>query len=155
MRYVIRALKYFVQVSVTMALILALLMLAGLVSSDINVAFREGWRSVGIIAALFGAVSAFYPLFGYSRRMVNASGEPGLHRNPIMETMQARGYILESEGADGSMYFRLRSIPSRIFRIWEDKVSITPVLGGFTVEGLTRDITRIAGNLEFKLRQND
>lgn len=155
MRYVVRAVKYFIQVSITMALILGILMALGLVSTDVNVAFQQGWRSIGIIAILFGVVSGIYPLFGYSKRTVNAKGEPAGHRSAIIGTMESRGYTLEKEADDGAMSFRLRSIAARIFRFWEDRVSISPVLGGFTVEGLTRDITRIAGNLEFKLRDND
>lgn len=155
MRYVIRAVKYFVQVSLTMAVILLILMAAGLISTDINVAFQSGWRSVGIIAILFGAVSGIYPIFGYSKRTVNAKGAPQEHRSVIIDTMEARNYKLEKEADDGSLYFRLRSIPAQIFRLWEDRVSITPVLGGFQVEGLTRDITRIASNLNYKIKQND
>ena len=155
MRYVIRAVKYFVQVSLTMAIILLILMAAGLISTDINVAFQNGWRSVGIIAILFGVVSGIYPLFGYSKRMVDVKGEPGEHRAAIIDTMEEKGYKLEKEADDGGLQFRLRSIPARIFRIWEDRVSIIPVLGGFQVEGLTRDITRIAGTLNYKLKQND
>ncbi|MBO4435062.1 MAG: hypothetical protein J5769_06410 [Bacteroidales bacterium] len=155
MRYIIRALKYFVQVSVTMGLILLILMAAGLVSTDVNVAFQHGWRSVGIIAVMFGVVSAIYPVFGYSKRMVNAKGEPATHRDAIIGTMESRGYKLEKEADDGSLYFRLRSFAAQLFRLWEDRVSINPVLGGFTIEGLTRDISRIASNLEFKINRND
>ena len=155
MRYVIRAVKYFIQVSLTMTVILLILMAAGLISTDINVAFQNGWRSVGIIAILFGVVSGIYPVFGYSKRTVDAKGAPEEHRSDIIGIMEERGYKLEKEADDGSMYFLLRSIPARIFRLWEDRVSITPVLGGFTVEGLTRDITRIAGNLNYKLKRND
>lgn len=155
MRYVIRAVKYFVQVSLTMAIILLILMAAGLISTDINVAFQNGWRSVGIIAILFGVVSGIYPLFGYSKRTVDAKGDPGEHRAVIIDIMEEKGYKLEKEADDGGLYFRLRSIPARIFRIWEDRVSIIPVLGGFQVEGLTRDITRIAGTLNYKIKQND
>ena len=67
MRYVIRAVKYFVQVSLTMAIILLILMAAGLISTDINVAFQNGWRSVGIIANNSAS--------GASRRAFSASGK--------------------------------------------------------------------------------
>lgn len=155
MRYFIRAVKYFVQVSLTMTVILLILMAAGLVSKDINIAFQRGWVSIGLIAIIFAVVSGVYPLFGYNKRMVNARGEPSEHRGTIIDTMKDRGYELEKEADDGNMYFRLRSISSRIFRIWEDRVTITPVLGGFTVEGLTRDITRITSNLEYNINNND
>ena len=59
MKYLVRALKYFVQISLIMALILGALMLSGVISKDINVAFQKGWTSVGYIALMFAGVSAF------------------------------------------------------------------------------------------------
>lgn len=155
MKYVIRAVKYFIQISVTMSLILAILMLAGLVSSDINVAFRDGWKSVGLILGMFAVVSAVYPRFGYGRRSINAKGEPSEHTQTIKDAMHQRGYELEKELPDGTMCFRLRSIAARIARVWEDRITISPELGGFSAEGLSRDLARVASNLNYTLRGND
>ena len=47
MKYIVRACKYFVTVSLTLALVLGVLMLIGAVSTDINVLFKEGWKSLG------------------------------------------------------------------------------------------------------------
>ena len=70
MRYIIRALKYFIQISFIFAAIIGVLMLAGWVSTDINIAIRGGWRSVGYIALIFAAFSCLYPRLGYTRRIV-------------------------------------------------------------------------------------
>lgn len=155
MKYVIRALKYFIQISVTMSLILGILMLAGLVSSDINIAFREGWKSVAIILGMFAVVSAVYPRFGYGRRSINAKGEPSEHIPAIKEAMNERGYDLEKELPDGSLCFRLRSVAARFARVWEDRITISPELGGFSAEGLNRDLARVASHLNYTLRGND
>ena len=68
--------------------------------------------------------------------------------------MEERGYTLESEN-DGTMTFRSRSVLNRIFRLGEDRVTVTKTLGGFEVEGLARDIVRIVFALEYKLRDPD
>ena len=61
MRYLIRAFKYFIQITVIMTVVIAALMLLGLVSRDIGVAFRQGWKSIGYILLMFAGVSAVYP----------------------------------------------------------------------------------------------
>ncbi len=57
MKYLRRALKYFIRMAFLVVVIIGVLMAAGLVSSDINIAFRDGWRSVGMIAAILGGIS--------------------------------------------------------------------------------------------------
>lgn len=153
MTYLRRACKYFLQITLTMALILGVLMLLGIVSSDINVAFTRGWNSVWIILGLFAGVSAIYPLFGYSRRRIDAPGEPVLLSPAILQAMQRRGYRLESE-REGVMTFRLVSPLNRLTRLFEDRITLQPVLGGLEAEGLTRDLARAVSSIEHQLREN-
>ena len=146
MKYLVRALKYFVQISLIMALILGALMLSGVISKDINVAFQKGWTSVGYIALMFAGVSAFYPLFGYTRRRIVAPGDPAEYRSLIQEAFRDRGYLPDGEGT-----FRSASTWMRITRLWEDRITVTPILGGFELEGLTRDLARVASSIEHRI----
>ena len=146
MKYLVRALKYFVQISLIMTLIIIALMLSGLISKDINVAFQKGWTSVGYIALMFAGVSAFYPLFGYTKRRITAPGDPAEYHTLIREAFQDRGYIPDGEGA-----FRSASTWQRISRLWEDRITVTPILGGFELEGLGRDLVRVAGSIEHRI----
>lgn len=152
MRYLIRALKYFVQVSVFMALILGVLMLLGLVSRDVNVAFQHGWTSVGYIALMFAAVSAVYPYFGYTRRRVPLQGDPADSWDLVEEAFRSRGYVREDGTDAGSRTFRLASPVARAFHLWEDRITVTPVLGALELEGLGRDLVRVVSSLEMRLR---
>ena len=154
MRYIIRAVKYFVQISIIMALTLVILMALNLVSWDVNVAFTNGWRSVALIAGMFAVVSAVYPKFGYGKRQVVAAGDPAQYKDDIKVAMDARDYKFVREEEGGAMVFQLRSPFARAFRLWEDTVTIAPVLGGFEVEGLSRDIARIASSLTYKFRND-
>lgn len=152
MRYIIRAVKYFVYICVLVAIILAVLVLLKLVSPDINVMFRNGWKSVGLIAAMFAGVSAFYPLFGYTKRLAAVLGEIDGLREDVVKYMEAKNYFLESEN-DGKMVFRSRSFLTKL--IWDDRITIEKGLGGFYVEGSSREVTKIVSGLEFKFRNLD
>lgn len=152
MRYLIRAVKYFVYICVLVAVLLLILVLFKVVSSDINVMFRYGWKSVGLIAAMFAAVSAFYPLFGYSKRLATVLGElDGLHKD-VISYMETRNYSLVSEDGE-KMTFRSRSFIQRL--IWDDRITIEKGLGGFYVEGISKEVVKIVSGLEYKFRNPD
>jgi len=151
MRYVIRAVKYFIYISVIVIILMAILVMLGYVSSDIDVMFRNGWKSVGLIAAMFAAVSAFYPRFGYTRRTVNAAGEFKELRGPVVSFMEDHGYRLEKEEGE-DMSFRRNSTWIRIVRVGEDRISVTRCLGGFELEGPSKDVMPLASGLEFKFQ---
>ena len=142
MRYVIRALKYFLQVSILVSLVVGALMLTGLVSKDISVAFKDGWKSIGYIAIMFACVSAVYPRFGYGKREILIPGEFSEIKDEVIRRMSIRGYI--PEDIDGeNITFRLSSTYGRIFRLFEDRITFERSLGGFTAEGLSRDLVRV------------
>lgn len=154
MKYLIRSVKYFLYITVVITLILCILVLLKMVSPDINVMFKNGWKSVGLILGMFAAVSAIYPMFGYTKRLATVLGDFAELRNGVVEYMESRGYALETESEE-KMTFRSRSVMNRIFRVWEDRITLEKVLGGFYVEGLSRDITRIVAGLEYKFRNPD
>ena len=68
MTHLRRSLKYFIQICLLFGLIIAILMLSGMVSKDISVAFQHGWTSVWWILALFAVMAIVYPSFGYQKR---------------------------------------------------------------------------------------
>lgn len=150
MKHIRRALKYFIQVVVIFSVIIGALMAAGLVSPDVNVAFRNGWHSVGYIFGLFFVVSMVYPFFGYGKRTIRANGEPSEYRSAIEEAMKERGYVLEKE-ENGVLRYRLTSMVAKVARLWEDAVTITPSLGGFEAEGLMRDLARAVSSIDHKI----
>ena len=151
MRYLIRAFKYFIQITVIMTVVIAALMLLGLVSRDIGVAFRQGWKSIGYILLMFAGVSAVYPYFGYVRRSVALNGSFAELRDGILEVMKARGYELEKEDGE-NLAFRLASPTARIARLWEDRLTFTRELGGYSIEGLNKDLVRVANALQYRFR---
>ena len=155
MTYLRRACKYFIQICLIFIVIIGALMAFGFVSKDVAVAFQKGWTSIGYIAALFAAMSAAYPAFGYGKRKIRAQGDPAEHREAILEAMEARGYRLEKELPEGGLRFRLSSGVARAARIWEDAVTIEPMLGGFQAEGLVRDLSRVVMAIDHKINHNE
>jgi hypothetical protein len=156
MTYIRRALKYFIQICLLFGLIIGILMLSGMVSKDVSVAFQHGWTSVGWILGLFAAMSLAYPFFGYQKRKIQVKGDPALAKDGIVEALKIRGYVLDNE-QDGALSFKLASPVARAFRMWEDRITLTPVLGGFEVEGLSRDLVRVVSSIEhyFRDKGND
>ena len=154
MKYLIRSVKYFVYICVFVFIALLVLVLLGFVSSDIDVMFQQGWKSVGYIALMFAVVAAFYPMFGFKKRLAGALGDFADLRPGALAYMEEHGYVLESEN-DQVMTFRYRSFINRLFRMFEDRITLEKTLGGLEVEGLTRDVTRIVYGLEYKQRQPD
>ena len=156
MTYIRRALKYFIQISLILAVILLILMASGMVSWDMNIAFQHGWKSVWWILAAFAAMSLAYPFFGYQKRKINVVGDPADYKDGIAQALATRGYVLEND-RDGALTFRLSSPVNRAARMWEDRITLTPVLGGFEAEGLSRDLVRVVSSIEqyFRNHGND
>ncbi len=146
MTYLRRAVKYFLQITLLFVAIIGVLMLSGMVSKDVSVAFRNGWTSIAYIFGLFAVMSAAYPFFGYGKRNIRAGGDPAEIWPAIDAAMEARGYVKEGEGR-----YHLASAINRAARLWEDTITITPVLGGFQAEGLVRDLSRVVMSIDHKI----
>ena len=154
MTYLRRAFKYFIQMTLLVAIIIGALMMTGYVSKDITVAFQRGWTSVWWILAIFTVMALAYPFFGYQKRLIKVNGDPALAKPGIVEALKGRGYALKSD-KDGMLKFQLTSPVNRIFRFWEDTITLTPNLGGWEAEGLARDLVRVVSSIEYYFRNNE
>ena len=154
MTYIRRAIKYFIQTCLLLTIIIGILMLSGMVSKDISVAFSHGWTSVWWILAIFAVMALAYPFFGYQKRTIRVNGDPAQARDGIVEALKIRGYVLESD-ADGVLKFHLSSPVNRAFRFWEDTITLSPVLGGWQAEGLSRDLVRVVGSIQYYFRNRE
>ena len=153
MTYLRRALKYFIQMTLLVAIIIGALMMTGYVSKDITEAFHGGWTSVWWILAIFAVMSLAYPFFGYQKRQIRVNGDPALAKPGIVEALKGRGYALKSD-TDGVLKFQLTSPVNRFFRFWEDTITLTPNISGWEAEGLSRDLVRVVSSIEYYFRNN-
>lgn len=147
MKYIIRSLKYFCYLVIILALILVALVLTGFVEADLSKMFIHGYDSLWQMALIMLAFALIYPRFGFSKRLARISGSPEELRPDILRVMEVLGYRLESE-KEGTFCFRRRSGLSRALKMWEDRITVSPSAGGFEVEGLTRDLTRVVSALD-------
>ena len=150
-----RAFKYFIQLTLLFAVIIGILMLSGMASKDMNTAFRHGWQSVEMILGAFALMSLLYPFFGYAKRSIKAEGDPAAYWKTIDEAMALRGYVQAGETEEGGKKYKLSSAVNRAARLWDDTITINPVLGGFQAEGLNRDLVRVVMLLDRKLNHYD
>jgi len=151
MTYLRRAFKYLVQICIIFVVIIGALMLTGYISSDVSVAFQQGWKSIAYIAGMFAVVSLAYPFFGYGKRTIHAKGDPAEYWARIDAAMASRGYEKAGETQNGGYRYHHTSTYMRVMRLWEDNITIDPVLGGFQAEGLVRDLARIVSAIDHKI----
>jgi hypothetical protein len=148
MKYIVRVLKYFVFITVVMALILLVLALLGYVEKDVDSMFRNGWKSIWQIALMFLAVAALYPRFGFCKRGAIIPGAYEDIRPGLVRYMAGRGYEIEKEEGE-NLSFRLKSPLQRFLKLlFEDRITFTRDRAGFYVEGRTKDVVRIVSGLE-------
>ena len=96
--------------------------------------------------------SAVYPKFGYVTRKVSIPGEWAEVGPQVKEFFRERGdYVIESE-EEGKIFLRSNSRAVRIARLWEDRITVTFVLGGVEMEGPAKDLNRIVSAFEYRLR---
>lgn len=155
MKYFIRSVKYFFYLIAILAIIVVVMILAGFVEADLSKIFINGYDSLWQIALIMAVFAAIYPRFGFSSRMAHVGDSPEEIGAAIEKVMDLQGYRLEKTLDGGAKSFIKRSPLSRAFKMFEDRIQITPCAGGLEVEGLTKDLVRVVSGLEAALRSDE
>lgn len=150
MKYIIRAIKYFFYFAFITSAIVVALVLIGAVEGDINEIFDGGYTALWKIAAFFAIVAAVYPKVGFIRREIPVSRDWDDIKEETIGYFRDRRYILESENGN-TVTFRCRDIASRISKMYEDRIIITQTQDGWVMEGLRKDVLRLAAGWEHRL----
>lgn len=141
MKYLVRAIKYYLYLIIVLALVLAVLVAFNFAEGDISTMFVHGYDSLWQIALMLAALAALYPLMGYSSRDLSLPGSDEEVKPLVLKAMEAREYKLKSD--DGQcIKFIKRSPLDRTVKMWEDTLTFTRTAGGYTVEGRTKDAVR-------------
>ena len=154
MRYIARAVKYFIYFFILLALLLGIMIVFKLTGGGIESIFKEGWTSVGKIAILFALVSSVYPLFGFVKKTAIIPGEYAQIKDDVIRFMQEKGYKLEKEEGE-NLTFRYRGAVGRLLKMYEDRLTFTRSFSGFEIEGLRKDVIRIVYGLESAFRNDN
>ena len=150
MKYTIRAIKYFFYFAIITTAIVLALVLIGAVEGDINQIFEGGYSALWKIAAFFAVVAAVYPKVGFITGDVPVSRDWNDIREETIGYFRDRRYILESENGN-TITFSCRDIASRISKMYEDRIVITKTDEGWVMEGLRKDVLRLAAGWEHRL----
>lgn len=154
MKYIVRSIKYFFYFALLTSAIVYALVLIGAVEGNIESIFRGGYDALWKMAAFFAAVAAVYPALSFIRRDIPAAGEFSAHKEVIKEYMRGRGYVVENE-SDDSISFRMKGIAGRLTKLYEDRIVISSGCGAILVDGLRKDVIRIAAGLEARLEAQE
>ena len=146
MKYTIRAIKYFFYFAFFSTAIILALVFIGLVDGDINAIFENGTNDLWKIATFFALVAAVYPNLAFITRQMPLEEDREAAREHIKEFMKMRRYDLESETAEG-ITFRFHSLAGRLSKMNEDRITIKWNEEGYTIEGLRKDVLRLAAGL--------
>lgn len=154
MKYFVRSVKYFFYFAfITTAIVLALV-LVGAVEGNIESIFEGGYSALWKIAVFFALVAAVYPKVGFIKREIPVNREWDEIRDEVIEYFRDRRYVPESEEA-GKITFRFKDVAGKISKMYEDKLTLTRTPEGYELEGLRKDVLRLAAGLEHRLNPND
>ena len=150
MKYFIRAVKYFFYFAFLTTAIVLVLVATGMASGDINELFEGGYNALWKMAIFFAIVGAVYPKLGFISRKIYVQKSKDEIRDAAVEYMSERSYGFESETPD-SMTFRYRGTIGRLTRMYEDRIILTRTEDGYIMEGLRKDVMKLATGLEYRL----
>ena len=147
MKYTVRAIKYFFYFAILTSLIITALVLIGAVEGNINAIFEGGTQALWKIAIFYAAIAAVYPKVGFINREVNVNRGWSEIREEAISFFQDRRYELESETPD-KITFRIKGVHGKLSKMYEDRITVTIVPGGYEFEGLRKDVLRLAAAFE-------
>ena len=150
MKYFIRAVKYFFYFAFLTTAIVLVLVATGMASSDINELFEGGYNALWKMAIFFAVVGAVYPKLGFISRKIYVQKGKDEIRDAAVEYMSERSYGFENETSD-SITFRYRGTLGRLTRMYEDRIILTRTEDGYIMEGLRKDVMKLATGLEYRL----
>lgn len=151
MKYIIRALKYFLYIAILLTIFVFLLYAFKFVGGSVDEIFRNGTKSIWQIAIIVGVFSVIYPSLGYGTRKAIIMGKYEQIRPGVIEVMEAGGYKLEKEEGENLSF--VKSSPfKRLLSMYEDRLRFTRSMTGFEIEGRVKDLVRVISLLETRFR---
>lgn len=151
MRYFIRSVKYFFYFAILTSLILAALVITGMAEGDIETMFEGGYTAIGKMIGFFAVVAAVYPKVGFIKKHIIY--DKGWKEAEAVIVSYMREHNFDPEATSGqTATFRHRSVAGRISRMLEDRITVSfNEDGSFEMEGLRKDVYRLATGIEYRL----
>lgn len=154
MKYLIRSIKYFFYFALLTTLFLSLFVISGTVEGNIESMFEGGYDALWKIAMIFAVAAGVYPKLGFIRREVSCQGDWNEISGIVTEFFNGHHFQTETR-SDNGMTFRYKGFAGRLSRMYEDRITLTRTEEGFELEGLRKDVLRMAMTLEYRLNPQD
>lgn len=153
MKYLVRSVKYFFYFSIITSLVLLALVYTGMAESTVEGSLKGGYNDLWKMGLFFVAVAAVYPKLAFINRKLYLGDAPDMEPT-VIDFMRERRYVLESQ-TETTMTFRLKGIGPRMIKMCEDRITISRTLDGYYMEGLRKDVLRLASGLEYKFQDKE
>lgn len=143
MRYLIRAVKYFLAFCV---LYVGVVWLSILTQKGMDISV---WDSISatmatergrMLALAVLALSAAYPFFGFVKRSVKWDMATDADR--LVEIFAAAGFALK-EQSEGKMIFKANNILDRLVMLFEDEIVVEQQGEQITLDGIRRGVAKV------------
>lgn len=92
-------------------------------------------------------------MFGYAKKKVYLNNGFENDREKILEIFKNSKYSVDSETGE-SIVFKHNSAFLRIVRMYEDKITVSKIDNPIVIEGLRKDVYRIARTIEWHVRDD-
>lgn len=149
--YLRRVVKYIIFYTV---FILALLALVYFTSKNQEITFWELIRpgSQRNLILLIIAFSAVYPFIGFIRKDITVPRFNAEDKEMVCNFFAEAGFLLVSDESS-MMIFRASRWDMRLFRVFEDKIILDYNENPLLIDGMRRDVMRVARHMEYYFRQ--
>lgn len=149
-KYLIRVVKYIIFYAI---LIFLMLVVVYFTSSNQEITFWELIRpgSQQNLIILIVAFSVVYPFIGFTKQKIYTNRPFDQDKDAVIRIITESGFITASDN-DGKLVFKAKRISMRIFRVFEDKITLDYTDNPLVMEGMRRDVQRIARHLEHYFR---
>lgn len=146
-RYFIRAVKYFLWLTVLFVVLFAFMLATG----TARVGLAEGLHELLyttrglLLLCVVIVLSVSYPKFGFVKKEFAAN--IASDRDKIIKAFETSGFVLDKESLD-RMEFRAAKGIRRAFLLWEDRIIVTADGNNIQIEGIRKEVVRI----DYRLR---
>lgn len=151
-QYITRAVKYMIYLAIVFVLIVSAFSLFSSGGFDPQNLLRPGTGYQLII--FFLGVGLVYPFFGFAKRKVYLNEGFSSDREKILTVFTNSKYSVISETVD-TITFKHNSPMLRLMRMYEDQITLTISDNPLIIEGLRKDVYRIARAIEWQVRDEN
>lgn len=155
-RNFVRSVKYFLYIVVLYVVLVWAMKQLGystLGEGDIWEQLFSSQKGLGFLGVVL-VVAIMYPKFGFVSRRVRINMT--IKRDQIAKEMASVGFIYQSHlSSKDVMVFRAATLSKKVFSMWEDQIEIYDRGEAMVIDGIRREVVRLAFILENRLRDEE